>query len=307
MLAAWREFKRGKSQKQDIQLFELNLEDNLFTLHEQLKNKTYRHGPYKSFFVRDPKLRHIHKAQVRDRVAHQALYRVLYQVFNPSFIFDSYSCRVDKGTHAGVWRLDKLARKESRNFNQKLFALKCDVRKFFDNVDHETLTDLVKRKVGDQDALWLIELILKSFEKTPRCGLPLGNVTSQLFGNIYLNELDQLMKHKLKIKYYIRYCDDFVILSKDEQELRRLIFLVGDFLQSYLKLKLHPNKITVRKYRQGVDFLGYVSRPHYRVIRTTTKRRIIRRVNQSNLQSYLGVCFHAHAKSIERAITLKVL
>ena len=311
---AWHEFKRGKTNKLDVQQFEFNLEDNLFTLHQELESKNYQHSQYTAFNVCDPKLRRIHKASVKDRVLHHAIFRILYPLIDKSFVFDSYSCRVEKGTHRAVDRLESFAGKLSQNNSRNIFALKCDVRKFFDSVDQEILLKLIKNKIQDAETIWLIDKIITSFPK----GLPLGNVTSQLFANIYLNELDQFVKHNLREKYYLRYCDDFVILSENKEHLIDLIFIVDTFLKNRLKLNLHPNKVTIRKYRQGLDFLGYVMLPHYRVLRTKTRRRIIKKTkdkyqawknniiseesfNQS-LQSYLGILRHCEGHKIENEL-----
>ena len=299
---AWREFKKGKRKRPDVQDFEFNLEDNLFQLRHELKNQTYRHGSYASFYVTDPKLRHIHKATVCDRVLHQAVFRVLYPIFDRHFIFDSYSCRLDKGTHRAVNRLETFCRQLSQNNAKPIFALKCDIKKFFDSVDQKILIGLISRKIGAVDAIWLIEKIIKSFPQ----GLPLGNVTSQLFANIYLNELDQFIKHKLKEKRYIRYCDDFVILGDDPLYLLKLSEEINSFLADNLKLSLHPDKIIIRQYRQGIDFLGYVVLPYHRVLRTRTKKRLLRRVTGKNIPSYLGVLRHCRGFRIKQAIERKI-
>jgi len=314
LFLAWKEFKRGKKNKPDVQEFEFNLEDNLFQLHRELKTKTYQHSNYTSFYVKDPKLRNINKAFVRDRVLHHAIFRILYPIFDESFIFDSYSCRLDRGTHKAVNRLEKFSRKLSKNNKNNFFCLKCDIRKFFDSVDQAFLLKLIKKKIQDNDTGWLIEKVIKSFPN----GLPLGNVTSQLFANIYLNEFDQFVKHKLKARYYLRYCDDFIILWRDKRCLIKLIPLIDNFLKEKLKLSFHPDKIIVRKYHQGIDFLGYVVLPYYRVLRTKTKRRIFRKIrskysnlrlnlisqeffNQS-LQSYLGILKHCKGYKIKKRI-----
>lgn len=318
LFCAWREFKRGKTKKFEIQEFELNLEDNLFQLHTKLKDKTYTHSPYMAFYVNDPKLRHIHKASVRDRVLHHAVFRVLNLIFDPHFIHDSYSCRIGKGTHRAVNRLERFIAKLSHNNSRLLYALKCDIRKFFDSIDHNVLVRLIDKKIEDEDAYWLIGKILGSFSKTPGIGLPLGNVTSQLFANIYLNELDQFIKHVLKIKYYLRYCDDFIILGDDEENLSRLACRVNNFLVEKLKLFLHNDKIIIRKHRQGIDFLGYVVLPYYRAIRTKTKKRIINKIIRRraefdsdlifqesfrhSLNSYLGVFSYCNGYELEKEI-----
>jgi len=153
LFLAWREFSSGKMRKEDVLEFKLNLEDNLFQLHRQLKDKTYLHSHYTAFNVCDPKLRRIHKACVSDRVLHHAVFRVLYSIFDKSFIFDSYSCRIEKGTHRAVKRLEKFLRKLSRNNTKNIFALKCDVRKFFGSVDQEILLSLIKKTIQDEDAI----------------------------------------------------------------------------------------------------------------------------------------------------------
>lgn len=306
MLLAWSDFKQGKTKKSDVQEFQFNLGDNLFSLHEKLKAKTYIHGQYRSFYVRDPKLRHIHKATVVDRVVHQALFRVLYHDFDRKFIFDSYSSRLGKGTHAAVRRLEEFVRKASLNYQKPVFALKCDIKKFFANIDQQILLALIRKTINDPDVVWLIEKIVFSFTEEPGKGLPLGNVTSQLFSNIYLNELDYYIKQGLRQKYYLRYCDDFLILHQDREYLLNLIKPISEFLQARLKLTLHPDKISIRKLRQGIDYLGYVTLPHYRVIRTKTKRRALRLVNKRNINSYLGICCHANAYEVEQIIKEKV-
>lgn len=302
LLFAWNEFKRGKGKKLDVQEFAFNLEDSLFKLHADLVNFTYKHGSYQTFFVCDPKLREINKASVYDRVVHQAIFRVLYYHFDQYFINDSYSCRFKKGTQSGVRRLETFGRKVSKNWHQETWFLKCDVRKFFDGIDHDILRSLIVKRISSPGVLWLFEQILNSFRKELNCGLPLGNVTSQLLANIYLNELDQFVKHNLKQKYYLRYCDDFIILNQNKGYLEDLIPLIKEFLEEKLKLSLHTNKIIIRKLRQGADFLGYVVRPHHTVFRTRTKRRMLRRVNEKNLNSYLGFLKHCRGHKIEERI-----
>ena len=147
-------------------LFERNLEDNLFALHTELKNKTYRHSQYTAFYITDPKYRHIHKAEVKDRIVHHAVYRVLYPIFDQGFICDSYSCRIKKGTHKAVNQLEKFTRKVSKNYTQPCFALKCDVKKFFDSVDREIILGVIKQKISDPNVFWLIKEIVYSFNRS---------------------------------------------------------------------------------------------------------------------------------------------
>ena len=322
LLAAWYEFKRGKTSKTAVQEFEFNLENNLFQLHQVLQEKAWFPAPYLDFYIRDPKLRHIHKATVLDRVFNQALFRQLYPIFDKHFIHDSYSCRHKKGTHAGVLRLERYIKQVSANYTRPAYALKCDVRKFFDNINHDILFELIKRKVKDEDILVIIKKILESFQTTPGCGLPLGNVTSQLFANIYLNELDQFVKHTLKAKYYLRYCDDFIILDQNRGWLVEMIPKLDLFLEDSLQLKLHPKKIVLRKVSQGVAFLGYVVMPYHIVLRTKTKNRVVKKVKRLHrevllgqttqehfdaaLQSYFGMLEHCHGKKIKQKILSRI-
>ena len=310
----WDEFKKEKRNKKDVQQFERHLEDNLFELYRQLKRKTYRHGTYQEFYVTDPKRRHIHKSSVRDRVLHHLLYKYLYELFDKHFIYDSYSCRKDKGIHKAVKRLEKFARIVSKNYTENCWSLKCDIKKFFASVDHDILKNLIARKIRDEDINWLINNVIDSFssEKGLGRGIPLGNLTSQIFANIYLNEFDQFVKHKLKIKYYLRYADDFLVLNTSTDPKWKEIYLesIKEFLESDLRLELHPKKIATRKLRWGIDFCGYIVLPHYILPRTKTKKRIINKISKGNvsyqsLQSYLG--YFSHANSFKLSEKLKNL
>ena len=307
---AWSNFKHDKRKRLDVQQFEISLEENIFKLYWELKSGEYKHGPYKPFYIQDPKQRLIHKATVRDRVVHHAIYSVLNPIFEPTFIANSFSCRIGKGTHKGVRALERMLRKVSRNNTRKCFTLKCDIKKFFDSIDHRILLNILRRKIKDENAMRLLKEIVGSYptsntrEETrvlPR-GLPIGNLTSQLFANIYLNELDQFIKHKLKIKNYLRYTDDFVIVGGSKKHLERLVVSISDDLRTRLRLMLHPDKVDIRKYSQGIDFLGYVILPYYKVIRTKTKKRIIRKLNKENLASYLGVLSHANSFKLEKSL-----
>jgi retron-type reverse transcriptase len=160
---AWDEFKRGKTSKLDVQLFEKNLEENIFQLHCDLQEKIYRHGPYESFFIYDPKRRHIHKATVRDRVLHHALFQVLNPVFEPTFIANSFSCRIGKGTHKGVEALEKMLRKVSKNYTHPCYTLKCDIKKFFDSVDHQIVLDILEKRIEDLELRLLLREVVGSY------------------------------------------------------------------------------------------------------------------------------------------------
>ena len=169
LFRAWEIFKSDKRNKPDVAEFELNIEQNIFDLYRDLKNQTYQHGPYKGFWIHDPKLRRIHKAVVRDRVLHHATFAVLNKIFEPTFIDDSYSCRINKGTHKGVEKVANMLRTVSKNNTRQCYALKCDVRKFFDSVDHQVLKNILNKKIKDQKTISLLDEVIESYEKSGTC------------------------------------------------------------------------------------------------------------------------------------------
>ncbi|MFC1613004.1 reverse transcriptase domain-containing protein [Patescibacteria group bacterium] len=319
LFEAWDKFKKGKRHKNDVQIFEYSLEENIFKLHRKLCSKTYYHLPYSGFFICDPKVRHIHKATVRDRIIHHAIFKILNPIFDATFIPHSFSCRINKGVHKGVLALERMVRAESRNFTRPCFILKCDVQKFFDSVDHQILLNMLKKKIVDPDTMWLLGHIVGSYTASQinlfdRQGLPIGNLTSQLFANVYMNQFDQFVKHTLHIRHYARYTDDFVIASTDKEYLKELVASIRQFLNIELRLNLHPNKVSIVPFHRGVDFLGYIAFPHYRLLRKKTKLRLYRKLRKrivayrngkisedslsQSLQSYLGVLSHANAYNL---------
>lgn len=306
LLEAWKEFVRGKRKKRDVQEFGVRLMDNLLALHHDLQDKTYVHGGYHAFNISDPKPRNIHKASVRDRLLHHALYRQLYPFFDRTFIADSYSCRKNKGVHRALNRFRDFSRSVSRNHTKTAWILKCDIKKFFASVDHKILYEILTRYIPDKDVLWLLERVISSFSTALGKGLPLGNLTSQLLVNIYMNEFDQFVKHKLKAKYYIRYADDFVIMSADKEWLSDILRYIVRYLRDQLTLELHPDKVSIRTAASGIDFLGWVHFPHHRVLRTSTKRRMLKRLSlnrtSATFQSYLGLLSHGNTKKIRSKI-----
>ena len=303
LLDAWKEFIRGKRSKIDVQEFGSDLMDNILELHSDFANHIYKHGGYQAFNICDPKPRNIHKAAVRDRLLHHAIYRILYPFFDRVFIADSFSCRINKGTHKAVNRFREFAYKVGRNNTRTCWVLKCDIRKFFASIDHSILKNILANYIPDKDILWLLNRVIDSFEVKPGIGLPLGNLTSQLLVNIYMNEFDQFVKHKLKIKYYIRYADDFIILSENKDWLENLIFKIRDFLNSELKLELHPNKVYIKTSASGIDFLGWIQFSDHRVLRTATKRRILKRIKENpkteTINSYLGLLGHGNTYKVK--------
>ncbi|MBI4155621.1 MAG: group II intron reverse transcriptase domain-containing protein [Candidatus Zambryskibacteria bacterium] len=314
LLATWEHFVSGKRKKKDVIAFELQLGDNLVLLYAELKNKTYKHSKYSAFNISDPKPRNIHKALVRDRVVHHLIYKELYWYFHHRFIFDSYSCRKYKGTHKALDRFKSFAGKVSKNHIRTCYVLKCDIRKFFANINQKILTKILNRHIEDGEIKWLIGQVIDSFKTKNSIyamadmekGLPLGNLTSQLLVNIYMHEFDMFMKQELRVKYYIRYADDFVILSENRKYLEELLLKIELFLRNKLYLSLHPDKVFIQTYSSGVDFLGWTHFPHHRTIRTTTKRKILKALKKfpqpETINSYKGLLGHGDTYRIQKKV-----
>jgi len=310
LLEAWQEFLLGKRKRKDVQEFRTRLMDNILDLHHDLVYHKYEHGGYKAFKVYDPKTRNIHKATVRDRLLHHAIYRQLYPFFDRTFIFDSYSCRLEKGTHKAITRFNQFFLKVSRNNTNTCCVLKGDIRKFFASIDHGILIHILKDYISDENIIWLLTKVIGSFQAESGKGLPLGNLTSQLFANVYLNEFDRFIKHKIKAKFYIRYADDFAILSDDRVWLENQVPIIKEFLRARLNLEVHPNKLFIKTLSSGVDFLGWINFPGYKVLRRATKDRMFRKLKENNykeesLNSYLGMISHGNAFKIKKDLLNK--
>lgn len=308
---AWQEFLPGKKNKKDVAEFALNLNHNIYKLYSDLKNKVYSHSKYLAFPINDPKPRDIHKASVRDRLLHHAIYRILYPYFDQLFIYDSYSCRNFKGTHRALNRFRNFGRKVSKSNTKQCWILKGDIRKCFASIDHKILKNILGEYIFDADILELLQKVIQSFNTKDKIGtgLPLGNLTSQLFINIFLNKFDQFIKHRLKVKCYIRYADDFVILNTDKDYLWELVPQIADFLEEELKLCLHPDKLFVKTYVSGIDFLGWVHFPNHRVLRTATKKKMFRNLQskteerkENSIVSYLGMLKWGNGYKLQKQI-----
>lgn len=309
LLEAWKEFVLGKKSRKDVQEFQRYLMSNIIALHADLISKTYKHSLYEAFNISDPKPRNIHKASVRDRLLHHAIYRNMYPFFNRVFIADSYSCRFGKGTHKALNRFQDFARKASKNHSETIWVLKCDIKKFFASIDHNILIRILDKYIVDKNIVWLLKEIITSFYSTGQGkGLPLGNLTSQLLVNVYMNEFDQYVKHKLRQKYYIRYADDFVFIDVEKKNLVEILEKVNVFLCEKLALTIHPNKVSIETFASGVDFLGWVHFTDHRVLRTATKKRMFKKLqnpSDSRLGSYLGMLSHGNSLKIREQV-LKV-
>jgi RNA-directed DNA polymerase len=305
-MCAWKEFSKDKKNRPDVVEFQTRLIDNLTQLHRELSNQMYIHGGYYAFRISDPKPRDIHKANVRDRVVHHLLYLALYAYFDIRFIHDSHSSRLLKGTHRALYRFKDFSEKLARNRSRTVWVLKCDIRKFFATINHRILKHVLQEWIESPETLWLLGVVIDSFhtEGKPGAGLPLGNLTSQLLVNIYMNEFDQFAKHELKARQYIRYADDFVFLSTDRGWLISLVPRIRTYLREHLALELHPDKVSVETVASGVDFLGWVHFPDHRVLRSTTKRRMLRVLADNPkpaiIASYKGMLAHGNTYKLRK-------
>jgi hypothetical protein len=304
---AYLDCRRSKRSSVNALKFEMNSLDDLLRLEKELQSRSYHPSHSVLFAARKPKLREIFAADFRDRIVHHILVRYLTPLWEPSFIYDSYANRIDKGTHRAIRRLQRFLRKATSNGHTRAYFLQLDIKDFFTSIDKEILFGLLKKKITDPDILWLTELIIfwdctksyvlqgdkdiltnvpanKSlFGKDNKRGLPIGNLSSQFFANVYMNELDQYIKHTLKVRYYVRYVDDFVLVSRDRAELAVWKAKIGQFLADRLKLTLHPRRQKLQPVSNGIDFLGYVIRPNYILVR----RRVVNNL-KAKLKAFRG-------------------
>lgn len=283
LYAAFDRFRAGKRTKPGVPEFEYSLENNIIQLRRELEEGSYVPSPPGRFTVREPKPRPIEAAQVRDRVAHHALYHIINPLFERGSIFDSFACRARKGPLRAALRLEHFWRKASKNYTRKIYFLKCDIRRYFPSVNLDILKSLIWKKIPCPRTRGLIEVILRTQYVNNRPGirekgLPIGNLTSQIFANLYLNPFDHFVKHILKVKYYIRYMDDFVCVSPNRDFLTSLIAPLRTFLQENLALNMHPQKRKIYSSRSGMDFTGYFIRARYKTIRHRNIHRFINRL-----------------------------
>jgi retron-type reverse transcriptase len=292
LLRAARKAQQGKRYKSTVAAFHFQLEENLLQLQRQLQQKTYQPGRYRTFYVFDPKQRMISAAPYHDRVVHHALCNVIEPIFEKTFIYDSYANRKGKGTHQAIARYQYYAQ-------QFQYVLKVDIRKFFPSIDHAILKQEIRRKIRCPNTLWLIDRIIDNSNPqefhlqwfagdhlfTPverRSGLPIGNLTSQFWANVYLNRFDHFVKETLQVTGYIRYVDDFVLLGNDKHQLKQWKEAVVQYLAT-LRLTPHPHKTQIHHTKDGVPFLGFRVFPQHRYVRKEKVKRY-RRYLQRNLQ-----------------------
>jgi retron-type reverse transcriptase len=289
IMQAARQAQRGKRFRGNVLAFNYNLEQELARLKTELETKTYQPGAYHTFEIVEPKRRMISAAPYRDRVVHHALCNIIAPIFERTFIGDSYANRVGFGTHRALRRFTSFAR-SSR------YILQCDIRKYFPSIDHEILKSLLRRKLKCKETLWLADTIIdNSNEQDPvldhfpgddlltplqrRRGLPIGNLTSQFFANIYLNGFDHFIKEHLKAAKYVRYVDDFALFSDDWEFLAEARVAIENYLAG-LRLKIHPVKSQLFETRHGANFLGFRILPDRIRVRTENLRRAKRRLRR---------------------------
>ena len=275
LMEAHNKSKKGKGLRKEIILFNLKKEEYIMWLYEELKNKTYIHGGYTKFFVKEPKIRKIEKSRYIDRIVHRwVVDNFLEPAFVAQFIPTSYACLKGRGMHRAALYIQNTMKHCKRKWGD-YYILKMDIAKYFDNINKNILLKILERKIKDEDLMWLIKRIL--FAQLREKGLEIGNYTSQMFANIYLNEVDQYIKHKLKIKYYCRYLDDSIILVETKQEAKQALEKIKTFLKENLELELNK-KTQIFKSKQGVNFCGYKINEYRLKIRDKGKRKLKKKI-----------------------------
>lgn len=279
---AWVAFRKGKNPTASIDRFAYNLETDLSRLAESLTESYYRHGGYQAIVLREKKRRDLAVAGVRDRVVHRLLYDYMLPVFDPGFDPDVWSCRAGKGLHKGLRRTQQLLRTHAASY-----VWRADITRFFDSVDQRLLIECLARKLGnDKTAMWLCQEVIDSYSVRPGRGIPIGNLTSQLFANIYLHEFDRYVRHTLKPKAYIRYGDDFLLFYPT----RRQAYLSRDraaaFLTDHMKLNINPKNNIVIAANRGLKFLGHTVTAESAFVDKYTTRRVLQRLDWHNASSY---------------------
>ena len=271
--------RRGKRNTREVIEFEMNLSENLTELSESLKAGTYRMSGYYSFMVHDPKDRVIHALHYRDRVVqHCVCDEVLAPTLDRKLIYDNAACRIGKGTHFALGRVSGFLHDYYNRYGADGYFLKCDIRKFFDNIDHNALKNKLRRAFDDEELFSLLCMIIYSYEVAPGKGIPLGNQTSQWFAIYYLDGFDRLIKEKLRIKYYSRYMDDCVLIHHDKDYLKQCLAEMQDYIENDLHLSLNE-KTKIFPIKNGVDYLGW----HFYM---TESGKVIRKVKQSTKLKY---------------------
>lgn len=290
---------RGKRDRGEVLDFYANVESNCLKIKNDLLNGTFRWGNYRAFYVEDPKRRLIEAAPFRDRVVHHALFEILSPIFEPTFYAHSYACRKGYGSLRAMTRLYSWIQSHP-GWNY----LQMDVSKFFPSIDQAILYELIAKKIRDPKLLAFIKTLL--YNAPHPCGIPIGNLTSQLFANLYLNPLDQFVKRELQVPLYIRYMDDFILLDQNVERLYEWRKRIEDFGHEKLHLGFHPHKVSIGPVKDGVSFIGYRMHPWHLAIRGKNFRRFKKKLRQrltldhkvKRLLSYRGHVKHVTKSKI---------
>ncbi len=290
---AHKESKKNKSGRSNIICFEMRREEYLLWLYEKLKTQTYKHGTYKLFYVKEPKLRMIESSKYIDRIVHRwYVDNFLLPAFLPQFIPNSYACIQGRGMHQSALDVQKSMRKAKKEWGE-YYILKMDIAKYFQSINKEILLEIIQKKIKDPKIIWLTKEII--YSKKTETGIAIGNYSSQIYANIYLNEIDQYIKHELKIRYYFRYMDDSVILLKDKKDLREILQKIEKFLSEKLRLKLN-SKTNIFKAKQGVNFCGYHINEYRLKLRHKGKVKLKRKIKKLKLKVKKGELSSKEAK-----------
>lgn len=277
LLEAHIKSRKGKGYRKEIILFNLKQEEYIMWLYEKLKTKTYKHGGYTEFYVTEPKVRKIEKSRYLDRIVHRwVVDNFLEPCYVPKFINTSYACLKERGMHRAALYVKDTMKHCKIKWNE-YYILKMDVAKYFDNINKKILLKILERNIKDPDLVWLIKEILYANKREK--GLEIGNYTSQMFANIYLNEIDQYIKHKLKVKYYCRYLDDSIVIVKTKKEAKEILEKIVKYLKENLELELNQ-KTQIFKNKQGVNFCGYKINEYRMKLRDKGKRKLKKKVKK---------------------------
>lgn len=348
LFEAYLDCRKHKRNTINALMFEYNLEQNLFRLYEDLVSGEYKIGQSICFIVLYPKPREVWAADFRDRIVHHLIYNEIKDKFYKRFIKDTYSCIPDRGTTNAVKSVRAHAESVTHNYTETAYFLKADLKNFFVSIDKNILYDEIQKFVNEEWVLNLIKQVIFHNPKTSVCikspaykfdflpkykslwhtqsdkGLPIGNLTSQFFSNVYLNVLDQYVKHHLKCKYYCRYVDDFVIMHKSPQYLNDVHKDLTVFLKERLNLELHQNKKLINKVDKGIDFVGFVVKPYRINLRQKTIKRIFKIIREqklnehwfyegeletfcSTINSYLGMLRNTNGYRLRKEICLQCI
>jgi len=288
---SWYQFRRGKRKTTELEHFQYFLEKNLQKLHDELSNDAYKHDGYRKFIVNDNKRREVSVASVKDRVAHRLLYEYLVKIYDKTFIFDAWSCRKEKGLVSAIERARTFLSRYSGSF-----IWRSDIKKFFDNVDHQILMEILYSRVADLKAIYILEEVIESYSAPAkecrfarRKGIPIGNLTSQIFANIYLNEFDRFVQHAIKPLAYLRYGDDFIVMSDSFSRIHQIKEESAEFLKERLGLEINVKSDIMVKARWGLKFLGVEIFPKGVRLSKRNWRRAKSRLNLANVPSYSGL------------------